>query len=439
MPRLFIFCDGGFGNRYNALISGFAAAELLGFQAEVYWPVNNWCGAEYGEMFAIDVGVRTANLIDLKSEAVGWLILSHDLRNAEYFGVPFVSVYGFTGEAGFADYCQRDGRDIFFYPALIPPWLSTDRVNATANRLQFHPELVAAANAFITGNLSDFFYGIHLRRTDLVLGYTDAEVDEIVSGHPDRKFFICSDSADSEKAAARHSNVRVRDKESYVERQIGEKGWCDVTLDDSQRAYHSNVRRNAQSVREALVDLLILSRSSIVGRSGSTFLNVARFLRELAGRGDGGLPSIDTIPISESFRKGAAGILDLMQAIAAAHQLWCSQRRDEAVALLRLWLKRPSSPHIYPVFFNLAVYLEQLGHLHESESHLRQTLHLHSAFLQAHLQLGLLLEKTGRRDEAAAQWLLALGLPPGGAVLDIEARNAILANVGRLLKEACSN
>ena len=437
--RLLIYCDGGFGNRYNALISGLAAAELLGCEAVAYWPVNNWCGAEYREMFAVDPGARDVNLIDLKGEAPGWLILSHDLRNAEYLGVPFVSAYGFAGEAGFAEYCRKDGRDIFFYPALVPPWLSPERVAAAARRLQIHPGLVQAADAFIEENLPESFYGIHLRRTDLVLGYTDAEVDEIVSRHPERRFFVCSDSADSEAGAARHDNVRVRGKQCYVERQAGGKGWCDVTLDDSQRAYASNVTRNAQSVREALVDLLVLSRSTIVGKSGSTFLNVARFLGELAGSGTGSLPAIDTIPIGESFRRGAAGVLDLLQAITAAQQLWIDQRRDEAVALLRLWLKHPNSPHSYPVFFNLALYLEQLGHLHESESHLRQVLYLNPPFLKAHLQLGLLLEKTGRRDEAAAQWLVALGLPPDVAARDQEAHSSIASQVGRLLRGAASS
>jgi len=436
MARLLIYCDGGFGNRYNALVSGLAAAEVLKCTPEIYWPINNWCEAEYLEMFGDGKArVHTENLIDLKDQAKSWLVLSHDLRNAEYLSVPFVSAYGFASETGFADYCKKDRRDIFFYPALVPPWLSRERLKKVAGKLRFQPDLVAAADAFIATGFSGEFYGIHLRRTDLVLGYTDSEAAEIASAHPDRQFFVCSDSADSERALAQLSNVRVREKQSYVERQEGEKGWTDVTLDTSKRAYYSNVRRNSQSVRDALVDLLILSRSTMVGKTASTFLNVASFIKELSGREAGTLPDINTIPIEESFRKVAAGVLDVMQAISAAQQLWAAQQYDQAVALLRLWLKQPDSPHAYVVFFNLAVYLEHMGSLNEAECYLRHTLHLQPQFLQGYLQLGLLLEKLKRKEEVTALWLHALSLPAEEDARNAGIRNTLVNNAVRLLKE----
>ena len=439
MPRLLIYCDGGFGNRYNTLISGLATAEFLGYQHDVYWPVNNWCEAEYSELFDAHTQIYTSNLIDLKREAGACLVLSHDTINSEYLSVPFISAYGFASEEEFADYCRKDGRDVFFYPALFPPWISPERLINVAKNLPFHPALVAAAKEFINVNFTGYFYGIHLRRTDLVLGYTDSEVGEIVSAHPDQSFFVCSDSDDSEKAAAQYANVRVRAKQSYVERQVEEKGWSDITLDTSNRAYYSNVKRNAQSVRDAVVDLLILSSSTMIGKTGSTFLNVARFIKGFSGNEEGNLPNINTIPIEESFRKAAAGILDLTQLISAAQQLWELRRYDQAVTLLRLWLKYPCSPQTYAVFFNLSVYLEQLGFLHEAESHMRQVLFLQPLFLQGHLQLGLLLEKMGRKEEATAQWLHALSIAHGEAGQAPEIRKALLGNVTRLVKElGCS-
>jgi len=435
MSRLLIYCDGGFGNRYNALISGLAAADILGCQPDVYWPVNNWCEAEYSELFEDNSRIFTANLIDLKSIAQPWLVLSHDVRNAEYLDVPFVSAYGFSSEAEFADYCRKDGRDVFFYPALIPAWISPGRLRGVAAKLRIHPDLVAAAAEFIKTSFPGEFYGIHLRRTDLVLGYTDTEVGEIVSSHPDQRFFVCSDSVESESAAAHHENVRVRNKQSYVERQVDEKGWSDITLDTSKRAYYSNVKRDAQSVRDALIDLLILSRSTIVGKSASTFLNVARYFKEVRGDSPGSLPEIETIPIEEAFRKGTSGVLDVMEAISAAQQLWQEQKYDQAVALLRVWLKHPHAAHSHVVFFNLSVYLIQMGALHEAESYVRHVIHLQPTFLQGYLQLGFLLEKMGRKEEALAHWLSALVLPVEDPTRDQDVRNTIIGNVSRHFKE----
>lgn len=432
MPQLLIYCDGGFGNRYNALISGLAAAEVLGYHPEIYWPINNWCEAEYSELFGDRTHVNTENLIDLKDNAKDWLVLSHDLRNAEYLDVPFISVYGFTSEVEFTEFCRKDGRDVFYYPALVPPWISQEKLKNVSAQLLFHPELYEAAELFIKEYLSGEFYGIHLRRTDLVLGYTDAEVGEIVARHKEQKFFVCSDSADSEKIAAQYPNVQIRDKHSYVERQLSDKGWTDITLDTSKRAYHSNIRRNSQSVRDAVIDLLILARSVIVGKSASTFLNVARFIKGLQNNNNGSLPDIDVIPIEESFRKVAVGVLDIMQAISAAQQLWNEKQYEKAVALLRLWLKRPNSSHQHVVYFNLGVYLQNLGSLNEAEAYLRQSVYLQPSFLQGHFQLGLLLEKLNRPEESVTQWLNALSAVREASPADRELRELIVSNVCRL-------
>ena len=51
MRQLLIYCDGGFGNRFNALVSGLVLARTLGLAPQVVWPVNNWCGAALGDLF----------------------------------------------------------------------------------------------------------------------------------------------------------------------------------------------------------------------------------------------------------------------------------------------------------------------------------------------------------------------------------------------------
>jgi len=42
---LLIYCDGGLGNRLNALLSGLALARHFGLEHTVHWPVNANCGA----------------------------------------------------------------------------------------------------------------------------------------------------------------------------------------------------------------------------------------------------------------------------------------------------------------------------------------------------------------------------------------------------------
>jgi hypothetical protein len=56
--------------------------------------------------------------------------------------------------------------------------------------------------------------------------------------------------------------------------------WTTTTADHSGRLYPCNVNRGAASVEDALVDLLILSRSQIIKTSNSTFLNTALLLQQ---------------------------------------------------------------------------------------------------------------------------------------------------------------
>jgi hypothetical protein len=129
---------------------------------------------------------------------------------------------------------------------------------------------------FIRESIGRPYYGLHLRRTDLGVGYSDDEVRDIVQSHPNETFFVCSDDPMAEALAAVHANVVCRKKRAYVERRNSAGGWTMQTADDDGRVYGSNIDRNAASVREAVIDLLVLAHSAIVGFTGSTFQNIAR-------------------------------------------------------------------------------------------------------------------------------------------------------------------
>ena len=49
---------------------------------------------------------------------------------------------------------------------------------------------------------------------------------------------------------------------------------------DKNKALSFNVERSAQSVKEAIIDLLILSKSDIIPTSNSTFLTTAQLLKQ---------------------------------------------------------------------------------------------------------------------------------------------------------------
>jgi predicted O-linked N-acetylglucosamine transferase (SPINDLY family) len=126
--------------------------------------------------------------------------------------------------------------------------------------------------------------------------------------------------------------------------------------------------------------------------------------------------------------------LTLVALMALADQLVGAGRGAEAAQLYRDWIGRDRSPARYIAQFNLGVLLVNLNDQAGAEQAYRAALALAPHFIQAHLNLGTVLERQGRPDEALPAWRTALALAspdePDHKVLRIHALN----NLGRLLE-----
>lgn len=275
MKILEIFCDGGFGNRYNALVSGLAIANRLRIDFKVYWPVNNWCGASLEDLIEPKWLVINKNINQLASEGGVRDLVLHDDIPAKIFNKKYTSAYGFTSIEDFwGKYKESDV--VLFYPALIPSWISSEEINLASTSIKLRKEFIQEAESFINEKIgTKDYYGLHLRRTDFNVGYSDDEVQKIVSAYSKNIFFVCSDDPVAEKKADLFENVRVFRKSDWVKKLDVNGNWLDATYDSDGRLYNGNINRSSQSVKDALVDMLILGHSKMVGQSPSTFKSVA--------------------------------------------------------------------------------------------------------------------------------------------------------------------
>jgi glycosyltransferase involved in cell wall biosynthesis len=278
---LFIYCDGGLGNRINALISGLVTARLTGLAPIVVWPPNNWCRARYVDLFTTPLTVIEKELAEFARarHALQFLIVEDRLGLARRW----ISPLDIADTGRLNSVIAAEDFDVFYYTALIPPYITEEMTREQLRLLPFRPEYVAAAERFMSENgLSpDRFIGLHARRTDF--GARGADLDalrKMVQEHPEAKFFVCSDDPEAERQLAASANVVVRRKADQVKRLV-DGGWNEVITDSSGRLYPCNVDRGADAVREAVIDLLILSRSEIIPTSGSTFLSMARMLHSI--------------------------------------------------------------------------------------------------------------------------------------------------------------
>ena len=400
---LLIYCDGGFGNRLNALFAGLALARALQLPATVFWPCNNWCQAGFTDIFVPGPTIDERSLRALAANLGDALGLFHDAMGAATVQLPFASVYDYASIDDFAARVVSTGRPIFFYPAVMPGWIPLELVVAEMRHCAYQPAIRNAVVQFIQTHLGRPFHGLHLRRTDLGVGYSDDEVREIAQGHPEQLFFVCSDDPMAESLAVANPNVVRRDKAAYVGKRNDGGGWTAATADDDGRVYHGNIDRSADSVIEAVIDLLVLAHSEIVGYSGSTFQNIARLYGVYAPL----LPLARPTPIEYGAmgtwqRQLLAGALSAGQAVDVALDLAAKGQMARAIALERLALERwqpvaPTDISVLVLQYNLGVHLLNDGKPVEAMSRLQTAL----AYFPGHAQITQLLELVRQRVSLA--------------------------------------
>jgi len=85
-------------------------------------------------------------------------------------------------------------------------------------------------------------------------------------------------------------------------------------------------------------------------------------------------------------------------------QLQRDGKTDEALRTYNSWLETSTDSNRYLAWFNYGSLLQSTGSLAEAENSYRQSLSLNNRFPQALINLGLTLEKLGKRDEGLQLW-----------------------------------
>lgn len=75
-----------------------------------------------------------------------------------------------------------------------------------------------------------------------------------------------------------------------------------------------------------------------------------------------------------------------------------------SAVLYQTWLSRNASPYAHAGYFNLGATLSNLGDRSAAEASYRRAIAIAPEFAHPHLNLGLILERDGKLDEAIAEW-----------------------------------
>lgn len=334
--KIYVFCDAGLSNRINALTFGKHVAAKMGMELVVYWPTNNWFGAEYHDIFESDSNVinQPIHLIDFESmNCVGVL---HDEIPHQFMGsIDTRLISDFPTENSFFEFITDSKKNLFLHTVLIPMWFSGIEYEQSLKSIKFNRRVINAAESFIGTIPRKGFYGLHLRRTDLIAGLDDSEIFDLISSNPESEFFVCSDCQNAERLANLHPNCRSYPKRSYVQKRAQDAPWNALTNDDSGRQYHGNIIRGAQASFEGAIDLLVLAHSTVIGKSGSTFqslaISIGRYAKIFS---TDPMPRIDSYSFTYEKRRFQSGILGFNDAVRVLEYYCSSKVPSKSIELL---------------------------------------------------------------------------------------------------------
>ena len=256
-------------------------AERFGFSLRVGWRPTPACEAEFHDLFENDFDLFTSPESNRRA-------FYKDMLEGpvHYYGKSAVRDPSLAPVASIPKRernIRRDGHIVYLSPTFLDFIKPPERARHLRG-LRVKREILERVETFCRRQgIGKRTYGVHMRRTDAAKRDDDfyiAQIEAILSRNPSAQFFLCSDSAEAEEQMALRFPGRLitKPKTSYVQKRFAAKEWVTL-LPNKTKAY--NVRRDAQSVVEALEDILILARTNFPIPSGGAFSEVAA----LWGRG----------------------------------------------------------------------------------------------------------------------------------------------------------
>ncbi len=268
-----VYCDGGLCNRLNALIFALILRHQFGRDWQIAWPVNNWCGAAFETLFSIDLPVTTHALPHFGEFQAEYYFLMHE-NQCGFRGDRVMDNHSLGSMAAYQSALALD-RPILYYNNLLPPFVDLAMLKAGLSQLRVNERIAARAQAFCDErNIDERVIGLHIRKTDFGGSVDDDALHRAVSSDS-RRFFVCSDDEQVNRRFAALPNCCVFEKRHFPGKLVAEGDWNASTRDSAGRVFPYNITRPGESIVEALIDLLILSRTTPARTSQSTFLGMA--------------------------------------------------------------------------------------------------------------------------------------------------------------------
>ncbi len=259
MRKLIIYCEGGFGNRMCSMLGGLVAADKIGInEVNIIWPISNWCNCSYEKIFLPQFKILT-DVDKIFKENLQNIFLTHTSEKK--------FKYVFKHDGYIIEKIREMSEDVVYNNNRIPKYAKNDEIISKLKSIKINKSIRNVVYEFCEKNkIDNSVIGLHLRRTDS--GYDkmdDEKYLNVVKKLSEKRFFVCSDDLKTEKMFNVFKNVIVFKKTDYVEKLNKNKDWAEYTYNENNTMINAeyNIKRNENSIIQAVIDMLILSRTNL--------------------------------------------------------------------------------------------------------------------------------------------------------------------------------
>jgi hypothetical protein len=268
------YCDGGLANRLYTVIFALILRKKYGHDWLISWPRTSVCDAEFNRIFSGPLKFDCRNIKYYKDSEDKYIQAVH--HNFGNFSTKNLVLN--SSLKSYEDYGSLLSKGPLFYMHnSLPGFVTVDDIYGVLADLEINIELRSKAELFVkTNEISQHIYGLHLRKTDFGEKVKDSELFELVRNNPN-KFFVCSDSESALLEFGKLPNCILSPTRKFPNKLVDNMPWGAVCLNNRGETVY-NIDRSEESVEDAVIDLLILSKTSIVDTSNSSFLLLAKIL-----------------------------------------------------------------------------------------------------------------------------------------------------------------
>lgn len=270
MSKIYIFCDGGLGNRLGSLFGGLYFSNITNKTPIVLWPENNWCGCAFTDLFENNIENYNYGINQSIKKLSYCNFIVHDSTQVQHYDINIEN----NNESILVKY-KNTNNDIFYYHNMIPEYIDDNTKISLLKSLNINSNILNQVNKFLNCYADKKINGLHFRKTDFGNFLNEEQYDLMIKQNPDKLFFVCSDDQETELRFKLNLNVITFEKNNYVTKLV-DGSWNANIIDSEGRSFIFNVNRNRESVIEAFIDMLILSKTNILTNNSSTFLNFAK-------------------------------------------------------------------------------------------------------------------------------------------------------------------